>query len=117
MMNLKTAAEIRDILEWTCVDCGGDLRQIGYHDVDFGTAEWPAIQHLCNVCEPVDDQFSTDMADALVQQSSYADDVDDYEYNQYGHVYTLVDGSSLIVSNASIVHIPSSRYHGVPRTA
>ncbi len=41
--------------------------------------------------------FTTEMADSVVDRLGLTEQVEDYEENEHGHVYTLFNGSALVV--------------------
>jgi hypothetical protein len=41
--------------------------------------------------------FTVEQADQVVARLGYTEQVEDYEYNEHGHIYTLFDGSALVV--------------------
>ncbi len=40
-----------------------------------------------------------EQADALIESIGMTEHVEEYEQNELGHVYTLLDGSSLVVTS------------------
>lgn len=118
-----STATIRELLEWTCPDCGGDMRETGYIDRNDGMPGDPCITHVCKGCLAVEAAaqmtaeraaypltsasfndaggwpISQDEADELIQASAYAEMVDDSEPNKDGFVYTLDDGTTVVVTH------------------
>jgi len=52
-----------------------------------------------------DPMITMEQADEMVLFSQYSDLVEDYEFNELGHVYTLVDGTAIVVSEDGIQHV------------
>jgi hypothetical protein len=53
-------------------------------------------------------QTTIEQADALIDSIGMTDLVEDYEFNELGHVYALTDGCALVVTSATTftVHSP-----------
>lgn len=44
--------------------------------------------------------ISQEQADEMIFDSAFGDLVEDYELNELGHVYTLTDGSAVVITES-----------------
>lgn len=53
-------------------------------------------------------KITMSQADEIIDASEWAEQVEDYEKNRLGHVYTLTDGSAVVVKfDGTVEHKPA----------